>query len=229
MDLELADGAEAEGEEEESLEAKNARVEELCKPADPEMPENKTCARQPTSAVSSADAGAGLVVSRTDRLSLGPRSSLFPADKGLELIRCSCPQGLVRAGCDPDAQGPERGRRALRGVGAAQGRPVGLLRRPEGHRVPVRIYSRLCWLLRGGCALPFARASAASSADAWSCMCLFLFALLLVALCSCFRSCSCCRCSCWFCLSSCCFYSCSFCLFFFCCSCICPACVSDIS
>ena len=43
MDLELADGAEAEGEEEESLEAKNARVEELCKPADPEMPENKTC------------------------------------------------------------------------------------------------------------------------------------------------------------------------------------------
>ena len=45
MDLELADGAEAEGEEEESLEAKNARVEELCKPADPEMPENKTCAQ----------------------------------------------------------------------------------------------------------------------------------------------------------------------------------------
>ena len=32
--------------EEESLEAKNARVEELCKPADPEMPENKTCAHR---------------------------------------------------------------------------------------------------------------------------------------------------------------------------------------
>ena len=46
MDLELADGAEAEGEEEEPLEAKNARVEELCKPADPEMPENKTCAHR---------------------------------------------------------------------------------------------------------------------------------------------------------------------------------------
>ena len=76
MDLELADGAEAEGEEEESLEAKNARVEELCKPADPEMPENKTCARQTTRAVPS-DAGAGLVVgSRLRRQTVSSSSFL---------------------------------------------------------------------------------------------------------------------------------------------------------
>ena len=85
MDLELADGAEAEGEEEESLEAKNARVEELCKPADPEMPENKTCAhRQQGLFVSLLVLVSSLALGCTDRLCLDPRSSLFPADRRLD-------------------------------------------------------------------------------------------------------------------------------------------------
>ena len=84
MDLELADGAEAEGEEEESLEAKNARVEELCKPADPEMPENKTCAHRQQGLCLLVLVLASSSLGCTDRLCLDTRSSLVPADRRLD-------------------------------------------------------------------------------------------------------------------------------------------------